>query len=110
MLIRIMTAAALSLTLGLATAPAAMACGDDHKEAAKQVPADAATVTLKITGMTCDGCANALRNALLSLDGVYDATVSYETGIANVQLDAKKVDNAKLDDAVSKAGFKVQRS
>lgn len=110
MLIRIMTALALSATLGLATAPAAMACGDDHEEAAKPAPADAKTVTLKIVGMTCDGCANAVRNALLKLDGVFDATVSFESGLANIKLDGKKVDDAKLDEAISKAGFKVEHT
>lgn len=110
MLIRIMTALALSATLGLATAPAAMACGDDHKEAAKPAPADAKTVTLKIEGMTCDGCANAVRNALLKLDGVFDATVSFETGLANISIDGNKVDDAKLGEVITKAGFKVARS
>jgi copper chaperone CopZ len=110
MLMKILTATALSLTLGLGAAPAAMACGDDHKEAAKPVPADAQTVTLKITGMSCDGCATAVRNALLKLAFVYDATVSYEAGTATVKVDAKTLDPSKLDEAVVGAGFKVEKN
>jgi len=118
MTMRTLSTMAISLTLSLVAAPSALAhapsdairaCGDDHKEAGKPVPADAQTVTLKVVGMTCGGCADALRNALLKLDGVYDAAVSYETGVASVQFDAKKVDEAKLNEAVVKAGYKAEK-
>jgi copper chaperone CopZ len=107
---RILSVLALSLTLSFAAAPAASAfCGDDHKEAAKPVPADATLVTLKVAGMHCGDCANAIRNALLKLDGVYDAVVSHESGEAKIQVDAKKVDEAKLSEAIVKAGYKVEK-
>jgi len=109
MLIRFLTASALSFSLALVATPAAFACGDEQKEAAKSVPADAQTVTLKIVGMSCGGCADSVRNALLKLDGVYDAAVSFETGIASVQLDGKKVDEVKLTEAIVKAGYKVEK-
>jgi copper chaperone len=108
MITRVLTALALSLALAVVAAPTALACGDDHKEAAKTVPADAQTVTIKVQGMTCGDCANAIRNALLKLDGVYDAEVSHETGLALVKVDASKVDQARLDEAISKAGYKVE--
>ncbi len=109
MITRILSALALSLSLTFVAAPAAFACGDDHKEAAKPAPADAQTITLKVTGMSCDSCANAVRNALLKIDGVFDAEVSFDKGVANVTVDAKKVDEAKLGDAIVKAGFKVEK-
>jgi|GEM_PF-491704 len=120
---RILSLMALSLNLSLVAAPSAfasapassapassaiVACGDDHKEAGKPVPANALTVSLKVTGMSCGDCADAIRNALLKLDGVYDAAVNYETGVANVQIDGTKVDQAKLSEAIVKAGFKVE--
>lgn len=111
---RILSTLAFSLTLSLVAVPSVnaadlQACGDDHKEAGKPVPADAQTVTLKVSGMSCGGCADAIRNALLKLDGVYDATVSHETGVASVQVDAKKMDAAKLGDAIVKAGYAVEK-
>ncbi len=42
---------------------------------------------LAIQGMTCKGCASAVRTALMSVDGVEDATVSYENGEAVIKCD-----------------------
>jgi len=113
---RILSTMAFSLTLSLVAVPSANAherladaCGDGHKEAGKPVPSDAQTLSLKVTGMSCGDCADAIRNALLKLDGVYDATVNFETGVASVQVDAKKVDAVKLSEAVVKAGFAVEK-
>lgn len=107
---------ACTFTLGAAPATAsagpldsATACGDHDKQAGKPVPADAKTLTLKVGGMSCDGCANTVRNALLKLDGVYDATVDWQTGAATVQYDGKKVDDARLGDAIVKAGYTVDK-
>jgi len=118
MKMRILSLMALSLNLSLVAVPSAFAgepavairaCGDDHKEAGKPVPADALTVSLKVTGMTCGGCADQIRNALMKLDGVYDAVVSHETGVASVQFDGKKIDEAKVGEAIVKAGYKVEK-
>ena len=106
---RILSALAISLTLAVGAAPAALACGDEHHDAARPVPADAQTVTLKVGGMTCGGCAELVRNALLKVDGVYDAVVDWEAGVDTVKLDGKKFDEAKLDDAIAKAGYKVEK-
>lgn len=105
MITRLLTALTLALTLGFVATPAALACGDKTQEAAKPVPADAQTATVKITGMTCDGCANQVRNALLKVDGVYDAEVNWESGVATVKFDGSKVDQAKLGAAITKAGY-----
>lgn len=103
-----------TLTMGTLAATASAstgttACGDHEKQASKPVPADAKTLTLKVGGMTCDGCANTVRNALLKVDGVYDATVDWETGATVVQFDGKKTDDAKLGDAIIKAGYTVEK-
>ena len=42
------------------------------------------TVTLDVGGMTCDGCAGRVRNALEGLSGVTSAEVSHESGSAIV--------------------------
>jgi len=117
---RFLSATVLSLTFGLVPAASALpgvpatqgdvqACGDDHKDAAKPVPANALTMTLKVGGMSCDGCANGIRNALLKVEGVYDAKVSFESGLATVQVDGTKVDEAKLSDVIVKAGYTIEK-
>lgn len=107
---RLVLASVLGSTLALspvALATPAFACGDKTTQPNKNVPADAAKVELAVTGMTCDGCANALHNALVATDGVYSAEVSYANGKATVAYDAKKL---KLDDLIAvigKAGYKA---
>ena len=41
---------------------------------------------LKITGMTCDGCAAHVKAALVKVPGVQSADVSYATGSARLAL------------------------
>ena len=45
------------------------------------------TVTLKIGGMKCDGCATAVRSALEGVEGVSAVDVSLPDGSASVQLE-----------------------
>lgn len=68
-------------------------------------PAQLATVELKVSGMTCGGCAVSVRNALLETPGVTAAEVDFESGRAKVQYDAAKVSTAQLLEAVNKTGF-----
>ena len=42
------------------------------------------TITLEVGGMTCDGCAGRVRNALEGVSGVSSAEVSHESGSAIV--------------------------
>ncbi|WP_247869808.1 heavy-metal-associated domain-containing protein [Herbaspirillum sp. ST 5-3] len=43
------------------------------------------TETLKVTGMTCGGCASKVTNALKSVTGVSDVDLSLSEGLARVQ-------------------------
>ena len=45
------------------------------------------TVTLKINGMTCAGCARSVTRILEGVEGVRSARVSLERGEATVELD-----------------------
>jgi copper chaperone CopZ len=65
------------------------------------------TVQLDISGMTCEGCAQNVKNALVGVPGVVDAEVSYEKGKAVVKLSGSQADQEKLANAVQKAGYKV---
>lgn len=52
---------------------------------------DGTHVALEIGGMTCGSCADKLHASLMKLDGVKAATISHETGKADVSYDAEKV-------------------
>lgn len=63
------------------------------------------TVTLRVKGMTCGGCATSVESALKSTDGVEGAKVSYKRGTAIVKYDDQKVTVAKLREVVNNTGF-----
>ena len=59
---------------------------------------------LTISGMTCEGCANHVKNALESVTGVRTATVSYSEGRADIDTDTGTDSHAVLA-AVAEAGY-----
>ena len=64
------------------------------------------TVTLKIEGMSCKGCAMGTQGALEKVAGVESAKVSFSDKQA-VVVCADAVDEGALRAAVESAGFKV---
>lgn len=65
------------------------------------------TVTLKISGMVCGGCANTVKQALLAQAGVNEANVSHEEATAEVQFDPALVQLDQMQSAIERAGYKV---
>jgi len=61
--------------------------------------------TLKITGMTCAGCAARLEKVLSRLDGVSRCSVNFAAGRAAVQYNAEKIGLGDIRLAVAGAGF-----
>lgn len=62
------------------------------------------TVKLKIDGMTCAGCVNAVRRVLSTNPAVTGVTVDLQAGSATVET-ARAVDPAQLVAAVEDAGY-----
>ncbi len=67
---------------------------------------------LKVSGMTCGGCAGMVEKSLLKLNGVATAKVDYKTGEAQVQFDSMKTTPEKIVSAFNQAnsGFRVAQS
>ena len=80
--------AAVAIVLGLILLVGALPCcgADQPQKIAK----------LRIEGMTCGGCATAVRVVLNKVDGVSDAKVSYEEKLAVVDYDPAKVTPQQL--------------
>ena len=83
------------------------ACGDKTAAPDKQVPANAAKVFIPVNGMTCGGCAKSIHNALLKIDGVYSAEITYESGKAVIAYDKAKVQVDALVKVIEQAGYKA---
>jgi len=63
--------------------------------------------TLTITGMTCGGCATAVKIQLKRTEGVTSYVVSHEKGEADVTYDPAKTTPEKIAESISKTGFKA---
>lgn len=64
-------------------------------------------ITLKIEGMTCQGCANITKMSLEDVAGVATAQVSFENKTAEVTYDEGVTTKEDLAAAVTEAGFSV---
>ena len=67
------------------------------------------TVTLKVTGMTCAGCANNISASLDKLDGVLDHEVKFPGDVATIKYDPDKTSAKEIIAAIKKTGkYKVK--
>jgi len=64
--------------------------------------------TIKVGGMSCQGCVKNVTGVLQALDGVAEVEVSLEAAQARVSFDAGKVDRPALCAAIEDAGFDAE--
>jgi len=62
-----------------------------------------------VTGMTCQGCANGLQNAMKNIDGIIKCQVDYETRIMKCHTNPNLMTDEKLIDLVTKVGYTAAR-
>jgi copper chaperone len=74
--------------------------------AAKEIAME--TVTLKVQGMTCQGCVRSVKKVLEGVPGVDQAEVSLERAEAQVRFDPASASPARLAQAVQDAGYQAQ--
>lgn len=65
------------------------------------------TETLKVGGMTCGGCVNAVTRALKAVEGVKDVAVSLTPGEARIEFDESATSPEHLRATVQQAGYEV---
>lgn len=65
------------------------------------------TVTLKVSGMSCDGCVASVTRVLRAIPGVGEVAVALGSGAAMVTYDPQLTGRAALERAVTVAGYEV---
>ncbi len=60
--------------------------------------------------MKCEGCVKAVKNALETQQGVFNAEVSLDSKTAIVTFDTSLVPESGLHAAIEMAGFKVEKA
>ena len=62
---------------------------------------------IKVVGMHCPSCVNAVELCLKDVDGSDDAKADLDSGITTLTL-SSDVSDADINEAVEEAGFKVE--
>ncbi len=69
-----------------------------------------AKLLLRVKGMTCDGCSQTVQQALEREDGVVEAIVSWEDGLAELTYDTALTDEQHvLSNRVFKRQYRAER-
>lgn len=81
--------------------------------AAADPEAELVEVELKVKGLVCDQCSSRVHDALTKLDTVKEASVSHETGLATLQVNAPSLFDAwnelpEIVDTVNSLGFEAE--
>ncbi|MBR0558896.1 heavy-metal-associated domain-containing protein [Neokomagataea anthophila] len=66
-----------------------------------------AEVSLRVDGMSCEGCSKRLQTSLNALEGVQQAQVTLKPGQAVVQYDETQVTVQALKESIEESGFDV---
>jgi copper chaperone CopZ len=95
----------------------AIPCAAFSQEPSKAAASETAKLqvtqcALKVSGMSCGGCAGMVEKGLLKLEGVKMAKVDFKTGEAQVKFDPKKTTPEKIVAAFNRqsSGFRVEPS
>jgi copper chaperone CopZ len=71
--------------------------------------AGATSLTMRLSGLHCEGCAQTVKESLMSVKGVRSVTVDPKTQIAVVSFTGTPPKTQALTEAVTKVGYKVLR-
>ena len=65
-------------------------------------------IELRIEGRHCTGCSARLQKVLSNLDGVSNAEVSFEKGMANIEFNKEIITLDEIKNAIVDSGFEVE--
>lgn len=65
------------------------------------------TITLKITGMKCDGCVKTAKEALSKVKGVSSVEIDLKTGKAIIKTDDSVISSTLADTINKNTGYKA---
>lgn len=64
-------------------------------------------VAIPVHGMTCEGCENAVKKSISSLEGIAEVSASHTDSIATVKYDKTTVTRDEIELKIADAGYVV---
>ena len=87
-------------------------CNSTNKKtdesAAENLSAEWVEVTLNVEGMTCEGCENAIKAGVESLEGIATVESSFEEGWTKVKYDKSTTSMADIEGKITDTGYEVK--
>jgi copper chaperone len=81
---------------------------DEDSAAVEASAAEWVEVTLNVEGMTCDGCENAIKAGVESLDGIAAVESSHEEGWTKVKYDKSATSPKEIEAKITDTGYAVK--
>ena len=100
------------MLLMAATLLAACNSNTDKKEAAspeaEALAAEWVEVTLSVEGMTCEGCENAIKAGVETLEGIAEVESSFEEAWTKVKYDKNATSLEEIQAKITDTGYEVK--
>ena len=71
----------------------------------KKISNNYKTLTLKVPGMHCEGCAQNIQKSLSKINGLTNVQADFGNGEVHMEFDENKVNLEKIRSAIRKVGF-----
>jgi len=81
---------------------------DDAAANAEAIAAEWVEVTINVDGMTCEGCENAIKAGVESLDGVASVESSHEEAWTKVKYDKTLTSLEDIEGKITDTGYEVK--
>ena len=81
---------------------------DEAAANAENAAAEWVEVTINVDGMTCEGCENAIKAGVESLDGIASVESSHEEGWTKVKYDKAVTSAADIEGKITDTGYTVK--
>jgi copper chaperone CopZ len=62
---------------------------------------------LTVTGMTCTGCENTIKNGLKQVDGVFEVEASHKNNKVTIKVEKDKVSREEIAQQIETIGYNV---
>ncbi len=66
------------------------------------------TMELTVTGMTCTGCENTIKNSLQQIDGVVEVEASHTSNKVTIKVEKDKVKREEIAQQIETIGYNVE--
>ncbi len=91
------------------------ACQSNTKKTESESKAESTQVVelqeleMTVTGMTCSGCENTVKNGLKQIDGIVEVKASHKNNKVTIKVEKDKVSREEIAQQIETIGYNVEK-